>query len=272
MAMRVTANKILLSAIAGAGALVAFVPCPAAAVDITPHRAIYTMALDHAQPASGVVGADGRMSFEWADACSGWTVEQRYKLRIQYAEADESQMSVNFVTWESKDGKSYRFNVRKNHDDDPDEELKGTGAVAVSDKPGEAKFVKPDGSTFPLEAGTMFPTGHTIALIDAALGGRNFLAKPVFDGGTVEAPFQVTAAIGSLHPANAKDANPLLRYRWWPVRLAFFPSDSDSPQPDYELGMTLQENGIARDMTLDYGQFVIRAKLEKIEALAKPSC
>lgn len=270
--MDVTAKGLLLTTILATAACTPSMPA-AQAIDITPHRAIYTMVLDHAQPASGVVGADGKMTFEWADACSGWTVEQRYKLRVQYSESDDSLMSVNFVTWESKDGSSYRFNVRKNHDDDPDEELKGTGAVPGSSaKIGEAKFIKPDGTTFPLQAGTLFPTGHTIALIDAATAGEHFLAKPVFDGGTVEAPYQVTAAIGNAHAPDPAEKNPLLKYRYWPVRLAFFPSDSDAIQPDYELGMTLQENGVARDMLLDYGQFVIKAKLEKIEALSKPTC
>src|SRR2546430_8121849 len=34
-------------------------------------------------------------------------------------------------------------------------------------------------------SGTLFPTAHTLALIEAAMKGATFLSKQVFDGGTV---------------------------------------------------------------------------------------
>jgi hypothetical protein len=56
------------------------------------------------------------------------------------------------------------------------------------------------------------------------------------------------------------------------MRLAFFPADSKQEQPDYELGMRLLDNGVSQEMTLDYGDYVIHAKLDDIEALSRPSC
>jgi hypothetical protein len=32
------------------------------------------------------------------------------------------------------------------------------------------------------------------------------------------------------------------------------------------------DNGVSRDMVLDYSEFAINAKLDEIEALPKPSC
>jgi len=52
---------------------------PAAAVDISPHRALYSMTLGTTKQSSGVVAARGSMAFEWGETCDGWTVEQRYK-------------------------------------------------------------------------------------------------------------------------------------------------------------------------------------------------
>ena len=43
-------------------------------------------------------------------------------------------------------------------------------------------------------------------------------------------------------------------------------------KPDYELGMLLLDNGVSRDMVIDYGEYSIRAKLDDIEALPKPGC
>jgi len=58
----------------------------------------------------------------------------------------------------------------------------------------------------------------------------------------------------------------------WRVRLAFFPADTKSDEPDYELGMRLFDNGVSGDMSLDYSDYVIRAKLDEIEPLSKPAC
>ncbi|MBV8167810.1 MAG: cell envelope integrity EipB family protein [Alphaproteobacteria bacterium] len=256
---------------AAAALLTVAMPLSATAVDVEPHRAVYKMTLERATSASGVVGAHGTMLYQWADSCDGWTIEQRYKLRMQYGEQDDAELSISFVTWESKDGTRYRFNVRKLKDGDTTEELRGDAKVPQG-AAGEAKFVKPEASALDLPAGTMFPTAHTLALIEAALSGATFLSKQVFDGGTVEGPFEVTGGIGSEHPADPSDKNPLLRKRWWSIRLAFFPADSQSPQPDYELGMDLQDNGIARELVLDYGNFVVRAKLESLEPMPKPHC
>jgi hypothetical protein len=36
--------------------------------------------------------------------------------------------------------------------------------------------------------------------------------------------------------------------------------------------MDLLDNGVSRDMVIDYGDYSIQAKLDDIEALGKPSC
>ena len=53
---------------------------------------------------------------------------------------------------------------------------------------------------------------------------------------------------------------------------AFFPADASVERPDYELGMRLLDNGVSQDMLIDYGDYSIRAKLDDIEPLSKPSC
>src|SRR6266852_6762075 len=115
----------LLLALAAAGG--------AAAVEIAPHRALYSMTLGTAKPNSGVVAARGSMVFEWGETCDGWTVEQRYKLRLRYGEASagggagdgEIEISSNFVTWESKDGLRYRVYQKKLKNGELDGETRG---------------------------------------------------------------------------------------------------------------------------------------------------
>ena len=117
----------------------------------------------------------------------------------------------------------------------------------------------------------LFPTAHTALLIDKAVAGENFVSKQIFDGGAADGPVLVSAVIGAKvepDPELAKKS-PLLDRPGWRVRLAFFPPDQKVEKPDYEIGMVLLDNGVSRDMVIDYGDYAIRAKLDDIEALPK---
>ena len=125
-----------------------------------------------------------------------------------------------------------------------------------------------------LEPGVLFPSAHTILLIDKAKEGETLVSRLVFDGSAEENAVQVSAVIGAKvagDPPSA-DGSPLLQHPGWRVRLAFFPADANAERPDYELGMRLLDNGVSRDMVIDYGEYSIRAKLDDIESLAKPHC
>jgi len=258
-----------------AGAWIAAAPV-AFAVEIAPHRALYSLTLGSAKSSSGVVGASGAMVYEWGETCDGWTVQQRFRLRLQYAEQDGVEVSSNLVTWESKDGLRYRFNERRLRNGEPDEEIKGEAKLDGAGKGGTAEFTRPEATTLTLAPGVLFPTAHTILLIERAQAGEQFISKQVFDGATVENASQITAVIGAPRkagPGADKVADsPLLKRPSWRVRLAFFPADDKSGEPDYELGMKLLDNGVSQDMSLDYSDYVIRAKLDEIEALPRPTC
>lgn len=251
---------------------------PALAADIAPHRALYSLSLASAKSSSGVVGATGAMVYEWGETCDGWTVQQRFRLRLQYAEQDNVDVSSSLVTWESKDGLRYRFNERRLRNGDVDEEVKGEAKLDGPGKGGAAEFSKPEAATLPLAPGVLFPTAHTILLIERARAGDQLVTRNVFDGATVENASQISAVIGPELKPGASSADeklpksPLLNRPSWRMRLAFFPPNNTNEQPDYELGMRLLDNGVSQDMSLDYSDYVIRAKLDDIEPLPRPSC
>jgi EipB-like len=249
----------------------------AGAVDIAPHRALYSMTLGSTKSNSGVVAARGTMVYEWGETCDGWTVEQRYKLNMQYSDSPDVEISSNYVTWESKDGLKYRFNERKLRNGEPDEEVRGDAQLDGPGQGGSAEFVRPTKDHMDLAPGVVFPTAHTLDLITHAAKGEQFLSRLVFDGSAEENAAQITAVIGGEQIAVAKQTgdgpkSPLLDRPSWRMRLAFFPAGTKADQPDYELGMQLLDNGVSREMLLDYGDFAIKAKLDEIEALPRPAC
>jgi hypothetical protein len=260
----------------------------AVAADIDPHRALYSLTLGSAKSGSGVLGASGAMYYEWGETCDGWTVEQRFRLRVMYAESGGSDLSSTLVTWEAKDGLRYRFNERRLRDGNLAEELHGEAHLDGPGKGGEAEFTKPETQAIKLAPGVIFPTAHTLVLIDQAAAKTQFVARKVFDGSSVENATEITAVIGpelqpndpaakgddEKEPSKEAAKSPLLKHPSWRVRLAFFPpgSDSGAETPDYELGMRLLSNGVSQDMELDYGDYAIKARLDEIEPLPKPAC
>lgn len=248
------------------------------AADITPYRAIYSLTLASTKPSSGVVGASGAMLDEWGDTCDGRTEQEHSKLRLEYVDQDSVDITSSLVTWESKDGRRYRFNQRTTRNGQLDDETKGEAALEAPGKGGTAEFTKPEAATLTLAPGVLFPMAHTIRLIDGAQAGQQFISVHVFDGGTLENASQITAVIGPRLAPGATDGeakgirDPLLDHPSWRVRLAVFPAGGDAEEPDYEETIRLFENGIMQDMILDYGDYVIHAKLDEIAPLPKPSC
>ena len=166
-------------------------------VQIAAHRGLYTMSLAGSKTDSGVTGAQGEMGYQWGETCDGWTVEQRYTLTINYAESQDVKIVSNFVTWESKDGLHYRFNQKETRNGTVDEEIRGSAQLDGPGKGGTITFEKPQPQTMKLPAGAMFPSAHTILLIQRAQAGDNFISRQVFDGATVEGAVLVSAVIGS---------------------------------------------------------------------------
>mgnify|MGYP001809960502 CR=1 FL=1 len=246
---------------------------PGAPGDIAPHRAAYKLSLHSARSSSQIADVKGAMSFEWGDACDGWTTEQRFQLNFVYAEGASDEMTTTYATWEAKDGRRYRFNVRKLVNGEADEEVRGDARIDQPGSAGEVVYAKPEPRKEKLPAGALFPSAHTIALLQKAAAGERFYSELVFDGADDKGAAQVSAVIAKQAALGSKLTSPLLSGgKAWPVRMAFFPMDGDSSQPDYEMTVRLLGNGVAEGMRIDYGDFVIDAVLEKLEPLAKSGC
>ena len=266
----------LASSLVLAAAVVPLSP-PGAVVErarIAPHRALYALSLGQVRSDSSLVDARGMMAYEWGESCGGWTIEQRYRLKLDYGERADEDLRSSFVTWESKDGLRYRFNQTEAKNGKPRLDVRGAAILEGPGKGGVAVFSKPRAETLALPPGTLFPSAQTIVLINAARAGKRFLLRHVFDGASEEKAAEVSTVIGKklVAPAAAAEKSPLLDQPGWRVRLAFFSAGSQALTPDYELGMDLLDNGVSRHLVIDYGDYTIRGKLLKIEPLSKPKC
>ncbi len=249
-----------------------------APIVIVPHRAIYKMTMTSLKNGSSISDVSGKMFFEWADSCDGWAVQQHLQLHFTCAEGDESEVNSTVITWESRDGKRYNFNVRRLTNGKETENYRGK--ATAGEQGGRGIYTIPkDKKDVLLPPGSLFPSAHTILILQKAEAGEKFFTRRVFDGSDEEGAADISAFIGE--PAGAASlaetttesgGNPLLAQPGWPVRLAFFSPESETGEPDYEMDLTLQANGIARSMQIDYGDFSVSGVLADLETLPSSGC
>lgn len=245
-----------------------------AALNIVPHKAAYVFEMVSADPSGGVTGVTGGMTFEWADVCDGWAVNQNYLMRIENADGSLTEIQTSNTTWESKDGLRYRFNIRRGRDGDLTEELRGDAHLDKIGGSGSVAFSKPREEEIALPAGTQFPTYFMLEQMRAASEGRQMGRILVFEGGGVEGPQAATTTILPRRgPRKSKVLSPPLGPNdFWPIHVAYYPVDNQDGAPETEISLDVQANGVVPRFVLDYGLFKLRAVLDRIAALPDPGC
>jgi hypothetical protein len=244
---------------------------------LAPHRAVYDLKLDQASDRSGITGLNGRMVYEFnGSVCEGYTVTFRFVTRIDTR--DVSRLTdQQTTTFEEGDGKLFSFVTKSYVDQSLDKEVRGT---ANSDPTGlVVELVKPNIQEVELPA-TQFPTQHLIELIEKAAVGETFYETSLFDGSEdADQVMTTTIVIGkqSETPANDPELGVLDRLskdRFWPVDIAYF-DEADEEEggeelPAYRISFKLHENGLTRDLVMDYGDFSMTGQLVDL-SLLEPS-
>lgn len=243
--------------------LVLLATAPAGAAGLAPHRAFYRLSLDDAGAVGGVTGVAGGLVVEWTRVCDGWRSRQRIDFTASTAEGPGFGFDVRSDNWESLDGRRLRYAVRTYAGGRLDGDFGGEATLGASG--GEARFTTPHAIVVPLPPGTLFPTAHLARLLAAAAGGDPFLSRAVFDGSGFDALAEVSASIGT---SGMPGAGPP-----WPVALAYHKAArGDDPLPDFEIALRLAPDGVMRDLRLDYGDFVLKADLARVEATQATAC
>ncbi len=254
---------------------------PARDRGLVPHKALYDIKLVSVHNGSQVLNIGGQMYYQWKPSCDAWITDHRFSLSYEYADAPPMQIASDFTTYESFDGKTFDFSSRRRRDGELFQELRGKAKLDQDingTKAGEVVFRDPPDLKFTLEPGTYLPMMHTLALLDAAKSGKKFFTATVFDGSDDEGPVSVNAFIGreikasgNFQKAASLDDN-LLNTPSWKVRMAFFPENAQEEKSDYEMTMTLHNNGIISDMQIEYDDFAVRQKITAIESVAADEC
>jgi hypothetical protein len=261
----------VFAAIAG-GAL----PDEATAQALAPHRAVYDVALKDASDRSGITGMNGRIVYEFqGSVCDGYTTNFRFVTRIRSASGNrltDQQTS----TYEDGAGKNFRFVTKSFVDEKLDRELSGS-AVRENDAL-VVELKKPETAEFSLSS-AMFPTAHMIDLLKRADEGENIYETKIFDGSEDGDRVMTTTVILGPEKTGAegdgKNAGPLKGDPFRNVSISYFGEESENAGealPEYQISFKLYDNGVTRDLVMDYGDFTLTGALTQIEMLPQESC
>ena len=251
-----------LPAIVAAVALLAFA-APTEAADLLAHRALYALSLSNSR--GTVAAARGTMGYEMLDACDGWAVRQRLQMTITNRDGQDIEIVSDYATWESKDGLAFRFRMKQSTDGAITSQTDGDAKLEKVGGAGEAHYTIPREMTVGLPEGTLFPTAHTDAIIEAARQGKKFITLPLFDG-TVDSGAQDSSiAIQGWNKPEPSEFPELAKLPFTRVHIAFFDREAGTQTPDYEVGMRYWENGVGDDLQMDFGDFVMSGKMTEFK-------
>ena len=245
------------------------------------HRAIYEMTLDDARSASGITGIDGRMVFEFTGSeCDGYSLNMRMVTKMTDTQGQTNLTDLRSSTWEQGDGQKFRFQSAQYLNDKLGDITMGR---AVRETPKEAVKVKlsqPSAAELDLSGPLLFPTQHSFALIAAARTGQGLFQARVYDGSEKgQKVYDTTAFIGTeVQPGSdpkleqvAQDKG-LGELASWPVSIGYFEAKGADLTPSYQIDFRLYENGVSRDLLIDYGDFSIHGTLTSLEYLKATEC
>jgi hypothetical protein len=258
-------------------ATVALLVAPApngAATGLEPHLAAYRLALHSKESTSQLIDVRGGLVIEWQLACDGWLSRQRLSFAATTEDGPGFSHDVRYSSWEAADGSRLRYTIRSYSADSLEQEYRGEARLDPGGAGGVASFSAPEAKDVELPPGTVFPTEHLRRLLAGADAGVKLLSHDVFDGWGFDALTQITSVIGSPRKIEAQTDTAADRpvEHGWPISMAYYNVEHSTETPEFEANFLLSENGVLRDLVLDYGEFSLDAKLEKLELLDRPKC
>lgn len=244
---------------------------------LAPHRAVYDLSFVRSSESRGIDAARGRIVFEVnGSACEGYASAFRQVVQMESGEGGSRLMDVRSSSFEDPEGKGYRFQIDRmiNQSAQPSTE----GRTQSRDGELSVRLSKPKAENVLLPKDVLFPTFHTRALIEAAEAGETTLSARTYDGSdegravydtfaVIGAPIAVAAGA----PIEETARQPAIAgMKRWPVTVSYYKTGAGDQTPAYVMSMELYENGVSRNLKLDYGSLVLKGDLSRLD-LGKPA-
>jgi len=250
-----------------------------AGVNLSPHRAIYELKLKEARKRSGIKDLSGRMAIEITGSnCEGWSVNFRMVNDFTLSRGRQRLVDSRSTSWEAGDGEKMSFYEHEFIDNraQPSTRLK------ASTKNHNVSQTLPKKLEFKIPEQAIFPVSHQKRLIEKARNGNLRDKSVVYDGADHDNIYQAITFIGKKHVDEHKSRNlkgngedALLKGTvYWPVTVSYYSMKGKKQldTPSQQIGFSMYDNGVAGDLTIDYGDFSMNGKLIHLDKLKQSKC
>ena len=250
-------------------------------VRLAPHRAVYELSLSGddsgslAQPAA-LNSMWGRMVYEIKGApCVGYSITQRLVTASELSEGQRFLEDLQLSGFEDGEGRTFQFVFRRLIDQALRQSTSGYAKLETGATKLTLKEPAPEQLVLPHEV--VFPAGFARKLVRAAKAGETFTSAYIFDGSEGAGDyFHATVSIGTRRN-QATDDIFLRQFSTadrWPVTVAYYQAGQsiEGMAPLYEISTELFENGINGSLRLNFGAYMLEAKLVDLALLPQNAC
>lgn len=242
-------------------------------VPLAAHRAIYDLALNASRGKQSMQSANGRILYDFTgNMCDGYALSFRQVTELDSGEGKRVTSDLRTTNWEDGQGKSFRFVTKNFLNGEPADDAEGkaerteAGVIVSITRPAPKKA----------DLGpAVFPSDHMRRIIVAARAGQSLLEVGTYDGAeNGEKVYNSLTVIGKAiapgerAPTDAAAGKPALeKLTRWPVTISYFDraKAGGDQTPAYAMSFELYENGIARAIRIDYGDFILDGRLSSLD-------
>jgi len=273
--------KVCLGTLLALGVSLGPVAAASTVMPLAPHRVVYDLTLLASKGSRGVEAARGRVAFSFAgNTCEGYALTYRQVTVLEGGDIGQRTSDLRTTTFEDGKGASFTFKTESTFSGAPAKLVDGQAEREAADGL-VVRTRAPKRDRFSLDGEVIFPTEHLRRIIAAAKAGDTLIEARVFDGSDDGRQIYDTLAIigrqkGADNTASLEEAArhaALKDIPRWPVKISYFTKEGEGERtPRYQLSFELYENGISRDLVLDYGDFSLKGEMKTLEMLETHPC
>ena len=242
----------------------------AAAAQVQPHRAEYTLRLGAAANAPRI----GTAVYDLTQDCAGWHLKRDIATEIAVTASWKINVASKLEGEEARGGGGFRFRTLQTQNGS---ERETRGRVQRSGGETRAEIVFPSGpAQFVLPPPTLMPVAAMDHLIERLRAGAATFPALTFDAEVISDAFLVD--VTELNPGTIRGARPIDKPvsmpagKSWPVFMTFTRGRKQDQKPLFSVNALIFESGILDRLTVDTGMVAVTADLQALQMHKPPVC
>jgi hypothetical protein len=250
-----------------------------AEVVLASHKAVHDLVLDRADADSNIQNMRGQLFYDLSGSvCLGYNLTTRITTETISKESGKTASDVRSESWEDYNGVQFKFSFSRYDNNVLSQSMKGSARRTGGAVLAELDAAEKDTASF--AGDVLFPTQDSVVILKAALAGQSRLEATVYDGSDGLMVYDTTTVIGpsltkggNAKLKSVKNSETLFGLPSWPVVVSYYNQGQNGiGRPLFAVSFRLYDNGVSDELKLDYGTFVLKGDLSKIEFVDPKPC